>query len=147
MNPTDYQRAAVRTMPAGLDDHGALSMLALGVVGEWAEYEQAIGSPTEGDEAGDVLWYIAGMCTVLGVDLAILAGMASDPQEFVIDCLGNICEPIKKHLYHGKELDKARVLSGCARLYTIIAGKSTAAEIMAANVDKLKARWPDGFRP
>ena len=39
MNPTDYQTAAVRTMPAGLDDHGALSMLALGVVGEWAEYE------------------------------------------------------------------------------------------------------------
>ena len=41
MSPTAYQAAAARTLPAALSDRERLSMLALGVVGEWAEYGQA----------------------------------------------------------------------------------------------------------
>ena len=33
MNPTDYQRAAARTLASALTDRERLSMLALGVVG------------------------------------------------------------------------------------------------------------------
>lgn len=144
MTPSDYQRAAARTLAATLNSRARLSMLALGVVGEWSEYEQAIGSPTEAEEAGDVLWYIAGMCTVLGVDMAILAGLPSN-EAFVVDALGNVCEPIKKHLYHGKDLDKTRVLRGCAHLYLGLGGRYDLPGIMAANIDKLRKRWPDGF--
>ena len=146
MNPTDYQRAAVRTMPANLTDRERLSMLALGVVGEWAEYEAEVSGDKAAIEAGDVLWYIAGLCTVLGVDLADLPSYRVAPAP-VVDALGDICEPIKKHLYHGKELDNARVLGGCCRLYRGIGKRHDLAEIMAANVDKLRKRWPDGFRP
>lgn len=144
MNPITYQTAAVRTMPAGLDDHGALSMLALGVVGEWAEYEAEEDGDKAAIEAGDVLWYIAGICTVLNVDLAHLPSYRVAPQP-VTGALGDICEPVKKHLYHGKELDKARVLGGCCRLYRGIALRFSLPEIMAANIDKLRKRWPDGF--
>ena len=144
MNPTDYQTAAVRTMPAALADRERLSMLALGVVGEWAEYHDVVDKPNQEEEAGDVLWYIANLCTVLGVDLADLPSYRVAPAP-VVDALGDICEPIKKHLYHGKDLDKARILGGCCRLYRDIARRLILPEIMAANIDKLRKRWPDGF--
>ena len=145
MDPTTYQAAAARTLPADLSDRDRLSMLALGVVGEWAEYEQAANVVTKQEEAGDVLWYIAGLCTVLGVDMAILAGVDLSGM-MVVDALGDICETTKKHLYHGKELHRIRILRGCAKLYAVVAKQEPTAEIMAANVAKLKARWPDGFR-
>lgn len=145
MTPTEYQRLAARTLPPALSDREKLSMLALGVVGEWAEYEQAAGEESEPEEAGDVLWYIAGLCTVLGVDLADLPSHTPDYRP-VVDALGDVCEAAKKHLYHGKELDKARILRGCAMLYRLVAAPEDMPEIMAANVSKLQARWPDGFR-
>lgn len=145
MTPTAYQTAAARTLPAAMADRDRLSMLALGVVGEWGEYAEADLGPESVAEAGDVLWYIAGICTVLGVDLADLTSYRVAPAP-VVDALGDICEPIKKHLYHGKELDKARVLGGCCRLYMDIRRRLMLPDVMAANVDKLKARWPDGFR-
>ena len=145
MDPTTYQAAAARTLPAALSDRDRLSMLALGVVGEWAEYEQALDAATKQEEAGDVLWYIAGLCTVLGVDMAILADV-DHSKMLIVDALGDICETTKKHLYHGKDLNRIRILRGCAKLYAVVAKQEPTAEIMAANVDKLKARWPDGFR-
>lgn len=145
MSPTAYQSAAARTLPTDLSDRERLSMLALGVVGEWAEYHDVVDGPTQEEEAGDVLWYIAGLCTVLGVDLADLTSYRVAPAP-VVDALGDICEPIKKHLYHGKDLDKARVLGGCCRLYRDIARRLMLPDVMAANVAKLQARWPDGFR-
>jgi NTP pyrophosphatase (non-canonical NTP hydrolase) len=145
MTPTEYQAAAARTLPTDLSGRDRLSMLALGVVGEWAEYQAAKDTPTESEEAGDVLWYIAGLCTVLRVDLADLASYRVAPAP-AMDALGDVCEPIKKHLYHGKDLDKARVLGGCCRLYRDIARRLMLPDVMAANVAKLQARWPDGFR-
>ena len=144
MNPTGYQIAAGRTLPANLSDRERLSMLALGVVGEWAEYEQALDAATKREEAGDVLWYLAGLCTVLGVDMAILAGV-DHSKMLIVDALGDICETTKKHLYHGKDLNRIRILRGCAKLYAVVAMHEPIAEIMAANIDKLRKRWPDGF--
>jgi hypothetical protein len=145
MNPTVYQFFAARTLPANLSGRDRLSMLALGVVGEWGEYREAIDTPNEAEEAGDVLWYLAGLCTVLGVDMAVLSeperGYLPSPQ-----AMGLICESVKKHLYHGKPLDKARILRGCARIYALVAENRDISGIMAANVAKLKARWPDGFK-
>lgn len=145
MTPTAYQAAAARTLPAAMADRDRLSMLALGVVGEWGEYAEADLGPESVVEAGDVLWYIAGLCTVLGVDMTTLGlhntGIGRD-----VCALSDISEPIKKHLYHGKPLDKARILRGCARLYMGIVYNHDLPTVMAANVDKLKARWPDGFR-
>ena len=144
MTPTGYQIAAGRTLPANLSDRERLSMLALGVVGEWAEYRQSYDTPTEPEEAGDVLWYLAGLCTTLGVDMADLASYRVAPAP-ALDALGDICEPIKKHLYHGKDLDKARVLGGCCHLYRNISRNFCLSGVMAANIDKLRKRWPDGF--
>jgi NTP pyrophosphatase (non-canonical NTP hydrolase) len=132
-------------MPVGLDDHDALSMLALGVVGEWGEYVEAYDTPQGTVEAGDVCWYIANICTVLCIDLATL-GLHASSTSIDTAALSDIAEPIKKHLYHGKDLDKARVLRGCARLYMGIVYSHNIGEVLAANVAKLQARWPDGFR-
>lgn len=144
MTPTAYQRAAVRTVPANFTDRERLSMLALGVVGEWAEYEQALDAATKREEAGDVLWYLAGLCTMLGADMSILAGV-DHSKMLIVDALGDICETTKKHLYHGKDLNRIRILRGCAKLYAVVAMHEPIAEIMAANIDKLRKRWPDGF--
>ena len=143
MSPTDYQRAAARTLP-DIPHRDRLSMLALGVVGEWAEYEQALDAATKREEAGDVLWYLAGLCTMLGVDMAILAGV-DHSKMLIVDALGDICETTKKHLYHGKDLNRIRILRGCAKIYAVVAMHEPIAEIMAANIDKLRKRWPDGF--
>ena len=143
MDPSAYQRASLRTMP-DLPPRDRLSMLALGIVGEWGEYAEADLGPESAAEAGDVLWYVANLCTALDVDLTTL-GLRDTSAGGDVCALSDIAEPIKKHLYHGKELDKARVLRGCARLYMGIAYNHDVPAVMAANVDKLAKRWPNGF--
>lgn len=63
---------------------------------------------------------------------------------------GEVANDIKKHLYQGRELDKAHVLEECgdtlwslANLIRMMGG--TIEGVMEANVAKLKARYPDGF--
>ena len=146
MSPTAYQSAAARTLPGNRPREQQLTMLALGIVGEWSEYERAFGTPESREEAGDVLWYLAGMATTLGVDLAVMVGTEA-PRIPIVDALGYICESVKKHAFHGKDLDMGAVMAGCVNLYAVLrAQEPDLPGIMAANVAKLQARWPDGFR-
>jgi len=63
---------------------------------------------------------------------------------------GEVVELVKKHRYHGHDLDTARmqkelgdVLWYIAELCTV-AGLSLA-DVATANIDKLRARYPEGF--
>ena len=64
---------------------------------------------------------------------------------------GEYCELIKKHTFHGKkplDLDAARKELGDVLYYVAMAAKNlhlSLDEVARANVDKLKARYPDGF--
>lgn len=63
---------------------------------------------------------------------------------------GEVSEHIKKHLGHGRELDKEKVIKeiGDVLWYTALVCHlmgTDMGEVMTANINKLKERWPDGF--
>lgn len=85
MNVTDYQRAAARTLIDGTDrtlTGKALMAVwtALGLAGEAGEaaehvkkgvlHGHGVDRGVLAGELGDVLWYVAGLATVYGLDLS-----------------------------------------------------------------------------
>tara|TARA_R110002051_G_C8576093_1_gene476559 strand:+ start:40 stop:414 length:375 start_codon:yes stop_codon:yes gene_type:complete len=64
---------------------------------------------------------------------------------------GEYCELIKKHTFHGKkplDLDAAKKELGDVLYYVAMAAKNlqiSLDEVAQANVDKLRARYPNGF--
>lgn len=65
---------------------------------------------------------------------------------------GETAELIKKYRYHGKALnpDDLRAEMGDVLWYLALLCEATGVpleEVAQANIDKLKARWPDGFNP
>lgn len=81
MNANEYQKSAVRFV-SNIDcrpEQSQLLMAALGVAGEAGEFADLIkkyifhGTEFDGEHAikelGDICWYIALACTVLGVSL------------------------------------------------------------------------------
>lgn len=93
-NPTNittldgYQTEAARTAPFIATPDAALALCGLGIAGEAGEVADEIkkvlfhGRALDKDklvkEAGDVLWYIAHLCTTLGVDLSDVANANLD---------------------------------------------------------------------
>jgi len=64
---------------------------------------------------------------------------------------GEAVEHIKKYLFHGKELNFAEFKKELGDVAWYLAALCTAAgfnfeDVLQANIDKLKARWPDGFK-
>jgi NTP pyrophosphatase (non-canonical NTP hydrolase) len=65
---------------------------------------------------------------------------------------GEVVDIIKKFLYAGRPLDEGRLVEGLgdvlwyAALICHAVGTSIG-EVMAANVEKLRRRYPDGFAP
>ena len=79
MTLTEYQQQATRT----LGDSPHITNMALGLAGETGEVVDCIKKALfQGhelnpgrlaEELGDVLWYIAGLCTVLNIDMSEVA--------------------------------------------------------------------------
>lgn len=87
MQPSDYQKNAARTLidEPGFEISGHDLMViwcAIGLAGEAGEIDEIIkkgifhqhGINLEHieKELGDVLWYLAGLCTLLGLDLSVV---------------------------------------------------------------------------
>ena len=65
---------------------------------------------------------------------------------------GETADLVKKHLFQGHELDRAKVIKelGDVLWYLVLlanAVDSSLDEVAAANLAKLRARYPDGFDP
>lgn len=65
---------------------------------------------------------------------------------------GEVADHLKKHMFQGHEFDKKHVAKELGDIcwYIAIAAKGlgyTLEEIMQMNVEKLSARYPDGFDP
>jgi len=63
---------------------------------------------------------------------------------------GEVADAIKKHLFHGRPLDRdavVRELGDCLWYVATMAAAIGASldEVGATNVDKLRRRYPDGF--
>jgi len=163
VTPADYHRLAARTRIPDQTRTEALSNGGLKLSGEAAEVLETMFSDvpaTRADkiaELGDVCWYIALIADTLGADadhlwrnydpIAVFTWYNAAIRLSV--AAGNTSEAIGKHLHHRK--DKALVLPPLSR--TIAAVHACAdvltvpiEDVWAANVAKLKARWPDGFQ-
>lgn len=82
--------------------------------------------------------------------------MVSDAQAWSLAGLGlageagEVVELIKKHVHHGRGLDREKLLKelGDVLWYLTLAtrlGGFTLSEVMDANIAKLRARFPDGW--
>lgn len=81
MSPNEYQHGAMRTAPdlGVFRSREGLNVAALGVGGEGGEFVDLVkkhlfhGHPLDASKAskelGDILWYIALACTVLGLGM------------------------------------------------------------------------------
>lgn len=63
---------------------------------------------------------------------------------------GELIEPLKKHLYHGKPLDKEALVKEAGDVLWYLHGlliecDSTLADALSINITKLRARYPGGF--
>lgn len=63
---------------------------------------------------------------------------------------GETADMLKKHLFHGKALDRDEVVRELGDVLWYVAGMATAIgisldEVARRNVDKLRRRYPDGF--
>ena len=155
MTPETYQRLSLRTVPEPLQfwnhasDDARIDLFcncALGLAGEAAEIDE---SPVS-DEIGDGYWYAYVLFRVLDAPPQLpQASSKQDSQRTLYRASGRLCELAKKVRFHGRPLanirDEALVMLG--RYIDALAGRDdqSAAQTMRQNVDKLKARYPEGF--
>ena len=159
MNPAAYHLAAARTRMA-LPRANAITYCALKLSGEAGETHETAMYPSAPSqqirELGDCCWYAAWLADLLGVDAHTLWTMGNEPAVFTFyaaterlsQAAHAVCEAVGK-LEHGKpESEIVRCLRAfvgairaCARTLNV-----TVEDVWAANVAKLQARHPDGFR-
>lgn len=159
MDSREYQSVSLRTVPphlaywtaefAGDRDDARRDLLcncALGLAGEAAEIDAAPSS----DEIGDGYWYAYVLLYVLGVqNYAPQPGKEELAAQRAYRCAGTVCELVKKHAFHGRDLDTiAPHLVDATRGYVdalAALDRQPASETFAQNVAKLRARYPEGF--
>lgn len=129
-----------------------LEVATLGLVGELGELLSVPPEEDKIDELGDVVWYHAAVAYVLAAEGLPLP---SHTAFLEANAIGEVCEAVKKRVWHGKLLD-AQAFSNA--LATVLAVALCAASVegddgysalidraMEANVAKLRKRYPNGF--
>lgn len=164
-----YREWAWTKRPIGMSERDNLLDAALGVAGESAEFLEVTrgpGSPTVGrilDEAGDVLFYAAWMldaCESCGVgphrdddylDLPddLVGGGIRNPDIRAAIRFGRVVEAVKKHVFHGRDLDVLipdHIYWGLVALHRELVMHGSGLDVaLDRNIAKLNARYPDGF--
>ncbi len=137
-------------------------VIALGLAGEYGEVVAASNYATSKGrreyllELGDVAWYaVAGLHSVGSTFQRWMSGCQTKPLPLPCDLsvlVGDVCDRIKKDYWHNKPADGAVL----AVLYFNIlvqlglrahGAESDLTEVLQMNIDKLNARWKDGFKP
>lgn len=169
MKPFDYQKEALRTWDDSLSLEDGLANIGLGLCGESAEVVTEMRHLDRGSfdaiedlerELGDVFWYVAIGCHVLGIGFGGVLKVSRrhnlevSTGETLMRSACAFADVAKKVAFHGAYLDPMRGQEpACLRLKEI-AGHAAAlaehyelplSEIFAANSLKLRARWPEGF--
>lgn len=162
MTPNEYQKLAIRTLVDDprfvremLGDRNVMLVWnALGLVGEVIELHAVVGYDYEEDstkvkkELGDCYWYLAALAHVAEIDMLSIAG--GGPVVHYLDAAGAVSEYIKKVAFHLHPYDKAHfagLLANCFAALGRVAAeyRFLLADVWQANIDKLRARYPDGF--
>jgi hypothetical protein len=166
INDIDYQNFVKNLIsPLSLkDEQSKLSTLGLGLAGEVGEVFEVLTFYDKDKlikELGDVLWYITFGCVVLEIQINDLFDIDDNvlfdknllqptiaTKQLVIN-IGKVCETIKKHLYHGKDLcvetlkyQLSKVL--VALLYVCHTYCINIEEVKQRNFEKLSERYASG---
>jgi len=174
MTLTDYQREASRTTDPNRSQRDRLSNAALGLAGESGEVIELVKKHLHHDhdldpaklarELGDVLWYVAEMCTVLGLKLeevgkeAAHYASALPPKGLNAAAIGlsrysgELSELVLSVLEFRTAIEPMqafrRSVSFLTYLMHLCTYAGTTLEAVAeANVAKLRERYPGGFSP
>jgi len=143
-----YTAHVLQSLPADGPGRDPLVLFAR-LVGELGELADATTSPGRILEAGDVLFFVAALERVLMLDLggfgAVYATIDTLPHAFAN--AARIGQMLAKYAENGEPVDMRRVRAWLyeVRHWTFSAVASTTpAEVMAANVRKLDAKWGRG---
>ena len=153
-----YLSLAMRTNSTVVGTHGLVSAnllhAALGLADEHHEYHTASSWLNAVEELGDLCWFIALAAKELNTDpFESLERFARfNPQLPVLaETVGEFISLVKKSFAYGAPLDKTRLCyllsSMVVRIQAIAEAKAdrTLDELLAGNIAKLKARYPDKF--
>lgn len=159
-----YQKEAAKTINYALPYEMRLMEMGLGICGEVGELIKIINSPMSRmesrrqvkNEAGDINWYAAALCTLVGHEFSDVfpdemqpypPGVASDR---IVIAAAEIADAIKKTVAQGHQLDINMILdhlqnlvSNLAVLLEFYGFEYT--EVLTENIEKLRRRYPNGF--
>ena len=165
MNIGDYQALARRTQNPDLTKDERRQHAIYGLVSEITEFMDAETRDERIKELGDICWFSSELCDVEGwaiekiVDGAIpvfdnimlVQCSVEEIDTGMILAAGSICSAYQK-TYQGHELVHEYVEFAIRDIlaYAMASAKNLAVEdgingIMAANIEKLRRRYPDGF--
>lgn len=153
-----YLSLAMRTNSTVVGTHGHVSAdllhAALGLADEHHEYHTASSWLNAVEELGDLCWFIALASTELRTDPfeSLERFTRFNPQLPVLaETVGEFISLVKKSYAYGAPLDKTRLCyllsSMVVRIQAIAEAKAdrTLDELLAGNIAKLQARYPDQF--
>lgn len=162
MNAVTYQEQCARTWNTNDPERLQLCNAALGLVGELGEF---VRRPSV-DELGDCYYYVVTLARMIGgrgehVDLATWSDVrsrkdsadhvaATEAGEAALRAASRVAEWVKKLCFHDKPdavTDIALCLERASDEMMVAAHELavTPSAVMQQNIDKLRARYPDGF--
>lgn len=166
MKPNEYQKLCLRTANSGHDmtKMHCFANWSMGIVGEIGEFIEATNEEDELKEIGDLFWYAAVMASDANLQFDLVLDEAHKKfiikkREYVRDKVKVLeksawyLDEWKKMCCHGHGIDSEKVwfqlsdlISDCMVLVEPKMNfKLYSEDIMEKNIEKLKARYPDGF--
>lgn len=172
MNLQQFQEESRRTMPfkgvSGnpIEFENMLGNYTMGLAGETAEaYEIFNKEPFTADELqalknelGDISHYAVGLAALANIELPEHIELELDPEDIapcevfkqLITETGLILDYAKKVIYHRHAFDATKL--NVVEVLTLVKSIAKAyglkySEVLDANIDKLKTRYPEKFTP
>ena len=141
----DYTAHVLQSLPADGPGRDPLVLHAR-LVGELGELADASTSPARVLEAGDVLFFVAALERVLMLDLGSMSAVYAtyDAIPHAFSSAARIGQALAKQVEHGKQADAHSLsvwLYGIRHWTFCAVALTPPAEVMAANVRKLDAKW------
>ena len=172
MNLNEYQQLAGRTLldeadqlPTSLEY--MLMWNGLGLAGEAGEIAELFCQHTPIDltllrkELGDVLWYVAAICSKLGITMQ--TAWQADPLQsidprtaparralFLVASAASVVDSLKKQICHRHGLNVATLIPQLGTVISAVDALCSAydlsiASVMETNIEKLQQRYKDGY--
>lgn len=144
----DYQELAMRTCSCLENKKDMLIHGTVGYVSEIDELLEAINESEEHTkkELGDCFWMLAEICSSQNI---LFAQVLNEAKMYSKSNSAKLCEMVQK-TYQGHEIEYEKIyfaLCGNAKELISVVDELgfSVIEILEMNIEKLKARYPEGF--